>query len=198
MSRGPRRKPSSRAVQRERTRGRLIEATVEEVRRTGLGPARIDAIARAAFYFHFPTKDDVLLAVLADSEHRVAARITALPPGSSLDEVVSETAAAIAAEWQEDPALLAAVGAVALRTTAAAFPSFGDHPARDALVPRFEAALAKGALDLALPPTNLADFLLVTLFAAATSWTARPELPLASVLEGVSTFFLRGCGAGVA
>lgn len=65
-------------------------------------------------------------------------------------------------------------------------------------MPRFEGALANGALDLMLPPSVLADFLPVTLFAAATSWAARPELPLDAVLEGVGTFFLRGCGAGVA
>lgn len=176
-----------------------MAATLTAVRREGLEGARIEGIARAAgvtraaFYFHFATKDEVLEFVLRESEARVAATIRALPPGADLADAVSTTAEAIAREWQDEPALLAAVGTVALRATASAIPGAGDHPARDALRERFE----RGAEGFAtgLPAALLADFLLVNLFAAATAWTAQPHVPLRDVLGAVGAFFLRGAGA---
>jgi len=60
-SRGP------RARQRVETRERLFQAALDEIRHTGVAGAQVDRIvatagvARGTFYFHFPTKEDVLL-----------------------------------------------------------------------------------------------------------------------------------------
>ncbi len=57
----------SRDRQREETRERLFQAALEEIQRVGLTDAQVDRIvvaagvARGTFYFHFPTKEDVLL-----------------------------------------------------------------------------------------------------------------------------------------
>lgn len=59
--------PSPRERQSDATRARLFGAAVAEFRRRGLARARVSDIARAAgvsrplFYFHFPTKEHVLL-----------------------------------------------------------------------------------------------------------------------------------------
>jgi TetR/AcrR family transcriptional regulator, repressor for uid operon len=51
----------------DRTRERLFQAALDEIRHTGVAGAQVDRIvsvagvARGTFYFHFPTKEDVLL-----------------------------------------------------------------------------------------------------------------------------------------
>ena len=58
---------SQRDRQREETRRRIYLAALDVFRRTGVAPAHIDDIAgaagvsRASFYFHFPTKEHVLV-----------------------------------------------------------------------------------------------------------------------------------------
>jgi AcrR family transcriptional regulator len=81
----PSRPPTGRrARQRADTRERLFEAALAEFRSCGVAAAQIDRIAKAAgvvrgtFYFHFPTKDDVLLELRRRMEHHVLVRVSAL------------------------------------------------------------------------------------------------------------------------
>jgi len=73
-----------RAQQRADTRERLFQAALDEFRACGVASAQIDRIARTAgvvrgtFYFHFPTKDAVLLELLRRVDHQARARVTAL------------------------------------------------------------------------------------------------------------------------
>src|SRR6476620_7955845 len=56
----------SRDRQRLATREALFRAGLDEIRRVGLANAQVDriaarcAVSRGTFYFHFPTKEDVL------------------------------------------------------------------------------------------------------------------------------------------
>lgn len=76
----------ARDRQRAETRERLFQAALDEIRLNGVAGAQVDRIvgsvgvARGTFYFHFPTKEDVLLewerrregeivALLKDSPH---------------------------------------------------------------------------------------------------------------------------------
>ncbi|MBM4242788.1 MAG: TetR/AcrR family transcriptional regulator [Deltaproteobacteria bacterium] len=58
---------SLRERQRAETRERLFQAALDEIRREGVVGAQVDRIvasigvARSTFYFHFPTKEDVLV-----------------------------------------------------------------------------------------------------------------------------------------
>jgi AcrR family transcriptional regulator len=73
-----------RAQQRAETRERLYQAALREFRDVGFADAQVDRIARAAgvargtFYFHFPSKDDVLLELARRNGARVARRLAAL------------------------------------------------------------------------------------------------------------------------
>ncbi|MEE2665367.1 MAG: TetR/AcrR family transcriptional regulator [Myxococcota bacterium] len=96
-----------RARQRADTRERLFEAALAEFRSVGVAAGQIDRIARAAgvvrgtFYFHFPTKDDVLIELKDRMEHQMLIRMAELrlqrPPlfdvlarvADSLQEIVS-------------------------------------------------------------------------------------------------------------
>ena len=74
----------ARARQRAETRERIFQAALREFREVGFTAAQVDRIARAAgvvrgtFYFHFPTKDDVLLELARRISVRVARRMAAL------------------------------------------------------------------------------------------------------------------------
>src|SRR5262245_55871027 len=112
---------SERDRQREETRQKLFLAALEIFRRDGVHNARIEDIAeragtsRAAFYFHFPVREDVLVAVLAGSEERVARGVAAVDPDLPITDLLTGTAELIAEEWHHEPKLFADVGAVALR-----------------------------------------------------------------------------------
>ncbi len=72
-------KTSAREVRRLRTRERILGAAIAEFKRSGMANADISAIVGAAgvahgtFYFHFPTKEHVLLELESREEDRLAA-----------------------------------------------------------------------------------------------------------------------------
>jgi len=111
----------SRERQREDTRQRIYDAAMEIFRRDGFEVARVDDVAKAAgvshgtFYFHFATKDEVLIQCLRASEARVVAAIDTLPANAPLIAVLDAASSAIALEWEGDPKLFPEVAMVALR-----------------------------------------------------------------------------------
>jgi AcrR family transcriptional regulator len=77
------RRPASgvRELQRLETRARLFEAAIDEIGRRGLAAADVSAIAGAAgvvrgtFYFHFPTKEHVLVELEREEETRIVTEL---------------------------------------------------------------------------------------------------------------------------
>ena len=75
---------NSRSRQRADTRERIFEIALREFREVGFAGAQIDriakkaGIARGTFYFHFPTKDDVMLELARRINRRGASRLTLL------------------------------------------------------------------------------------------------------------------------
>src|ERR1700753_397572 len=69
---------SAREAKRLQTRERLMGAAIAEFKRTGMADADVSAIVAAAgvahgtFFFHFPTKEHVLLALERREEDRIA------------------------------------------------------------------------------------------------------------------------------
>jgi TetR/AcrR family transcriptional regulator, repressor for uid operon len=74
----PQVKPSARETQRLQTRERLLGAAIAEFKRAGMARADVNAIASAAgvahgtFFFHFPSKEHVLLELERREEARMA------------------------------------------------------------------------------------------------------------------------------
>ena len=189
---------ATRDEQREDTRKRLYDAALEAFRRDGAANARIDdivekvGVARGTFYFHFPSRDDVLRDLLAEAQRDLAARLDALPKKVSVDRVLSTTATAMAERWQNDPKLLADVASVAIRVPAGGLSAMArDYPALDSLGRRLREAADRGELAAELPPELLASFFLTNLFAASVVWTASPGFPLEQMLLPVVRFFKR-------
>ncbi|WP_414689044.1 TetR family transcriptional regulator, partial [Mycobacterium sp.] len=72
---------SVRQVRMQETRARLFDAALAEIGRSGLASADVTAIASAAgvvrgtFYFHFPTKEHVLVEVERNEEARIVEQL---------------------------------------------------------------------------------------------------------------------------
>jgi len=81
--RAPRPRPDGREQRSLKTRGRIFDAALDEFRRVGVESASVADIARAAgvsrpsFYFHFPTKEHVLLELQWQAEQRIVNDVAA-------------------------------------------------------------------------------------------------------------------------
>src|SRR5437879_1009396 len=70
-----------REARRLETRARLFDAAWSEISRRGFGAAAVSAIAasagvvRGTFYFHFPTKEHVLIEVERNEETRIISEL---------------------------------------------------------------------------------------------------------------------------
>jgi len=93
--------PGVREAQRLETRTRLFDAALAEIGRAGLAGADVSAIAAAAgvargtFYFHFPTKEHVVIELERREEATIVAELDAARPlrenlGSVLQELVHQ------------------------------------------------------------------------------------------------------------
>jgi AcrR family transcriptional regulator len=75
-------KPSARETKRLQTRERLMGAAIAEFKRSGIAAADVSAIVTAAgvahytFFFHFPTKEHVLLELERREEERIAKQLS--------------------------------------------------------------------------------------------------------------------------
>ncbi len=188
-----------RDKQREETRKKLYHAAIEIFCRDGVSNCRIEDIAlkaevsRAAFYFHFPSKDDVLLELLREAELPSLEAINALPPGAPLNSVFEALIKHTAEFWSQldRGRLLVDVFSVSMRRTTI----IADREAeviRAAVSKRFEQAASRQELSPMIPPEVLADFFLLNIFAAMASWCVQPIMPLADMLSGVTQLFMNG------
>jgi AcrR family transcriptional regulator len=189
---------TARDRQRAQTRRRVRDCALDVFRRDGAAAARIDDIVAAAgvsrgtFYFHFPTKEDILVEILSEAEHRIAGAIARLPRTTPLEKVLEVMCEQIAVEWEHEPRLFQDVGAVAVRRAASTLRDGQRDPVSQALADAFRAAVTRKELSSFLPAEVLADFFLVNAFAAALSWCAHPKTALRVVLSAVIGIFLNG------
>jgi AcrR family transcriptional regulator len=189
---------STRELQRLQTRRRLYQCALEVFRKEGVSSCRIEDIAKAAgvsrgaFYFHFPTKDDVLLERVRETEAQICAAIEALPADAELERVLGVLIRELAAIWESDPALLPDVTSTALYFTAS---TMSDHEAsrlRAVLCARFKTAAQAGLLSSRLPGDMLGDLYLGHMLAGLLAWYAQQNMPLGVVLSGVTELFFAG------
>lgn len=191
----------SREDQKRLTRLRLYQAALSTFRRDGVEATRIDDIAKVAgvsrgtFYFHFPTKEHVLLERMRETEAQICAAIEALPEGASIDEVIACLLDQLAEIWENDPRFLPDVAAAALRHTATTMHDRASTPLRALLARRFRLAAERNELGAFLPPDVISDLYLGHTLAALLAWYGNPTLSLRALLEAVTTLFWNGAKA---
>lgn len=192
-----------RDQQREETFERVFAAAIDVIRRDGVEGSRIEDIAelagvsRGTFYFHFATREEVLLELLRRTQVSLAEQLYALDEEAPLDTVLALLTSHIRDAWSSEPRLLAAVGRVALGSVDIELDQqLAANPGLAALLPRVERAIERGVLSDAVPAPLLTSLLLIQIFAAALVWVRMPEQPMQPLLDGVVQLFLHGAGKG--
>ncbi|MGN2637769.1 TetR/AcrR family transcriptional regulator [Nocardia takedensis] len=194
-----RQRPRGREAQRLETRQRVLDAAVAEYRRTGMAEADLAAIvaeakvARGTFYFHFPTKEHVLLELEASEEARVARELAEfLRTPRDLASALAETIALVVAlEQRLGKLLFKDLLAVHFSPTRPLTDEWREHPVIVLVAGIIERAGESGEAELAVDPYHSAVFFLLGLYGLLTTTTDARALR-ASVLDSYLTTVLRG------
>jgi AcrR family transcriptional regulator len=187
-----------RAKQKLATRGHLFDVAMRLFEQKGYDAVNIDDIARASkvargtFYFHFPSKEDILFEAVQRGEGEIVVRMRAVPADRPLCDLLIATCQGFAAMWGDRRSLLVQAGMAGLRRTIRTARTRDEEPLRLELVGHVERALAQGELRSTLPARMLADVFLLNVFAALMAWAPSGEPPLDVVMPGVIELFLRG------
>jgi AcrR family transcriptional regulator len=159
-----------REIRRRQTRGRLFDAALAEIARQGLAAADVAAIAAAAgvvrgtFYFHFPTKEHVLIELERNEELRIISELDGVNTG--LGSVLSLLVGHVLDAQRR-------LGAVVFRDMlglhfASSRPvddELAQHPLAEYLVGVIRRAQAAGEVSPDADAAELATFFLTGLFA---------------------------------
>lgn len=167
----PREAPNRRERQRLATRDRLFDAALSEFRRVGFADAQIETIvdragvARGTFYFHFPTKEHVLLEFQRRQELIIAERITAPPRRpESVRSFLMRVVDAIFSNVRVvgDPALVRELIAMFVRSPR--YVDLNSEPFVVTLVDYFSEAAERDEVRSDYSPEEITGIFLTTLF----------------------------------
>lgn len=170
-----------REAQRLETRARLFDAAVAEISRSGLAGADVGAIAAAAgvargtFYFHFPTKEHVVVELERTEEATIVAKLE--KAGASPNDLAALLAAVVRhvldGEERLGPLVFRDMLGLHFSSTRPLGDQLGDHPLAEFVIAAFADAQAAGRVDSDADPGQLGVIFLTGLFALLT--TASPE-----------------------
>jgi AcrR family transcriptional regulator len=193
-------KPSAREAKRLQTRERLMGAAIAEFKRAGMAEADVGAIVAAAgvahgtFFFHFPTKEHVLLELEQREEERIAKQL-ARSSGSESDLVSTLNEAVrlvMGLERRLGAVLFKDFLALHFSQTRPSSDESRQHPVIVKVAQEIELAQKRGAVDPDVTPMNSAVFFLLGLYALLTTthdWpgqSAMIEDYVARTLRGIA------------
>lgn len=170
-------KPSGREARRLQTRQRILGAAIAEFKRSGLTGADVGEIVSAAgvahgtFFFHFPTKEHVLLEVEAREESRMAAELARfLDKPHDLASALTEVVRLVAGlEKRLGDLLFKDFLALHFSSTRPPNEQWDDHPLIVLVVEEIERARAAGEADPDVDAFSSAVFFLLGLYAVLTT-----------------------------
>lgn len=176
-------KPSARETKRLQTRERLMGAAIAEFKRSGLAAANVGAIVTAAgvahgtFFFHFPTKEHVLLELERREEERIAKQLSRYVDSErDLASLLQEAVRLVVGlERRLGAALFKDFLALHFSQTRPTDES-KEHPVIVTVAREIEHAQQSGQVDLDVNPMNSAVFFLLGLYALLTTthdWPAQ-------------------------
>ncbi len=155
------------------TRVRLFDAALAEIGRSGLAGADVSAIASAAgvvrgtFYFHFPTKEHVLVELERSEEVRIVEELDAAQSGtddleSALSLLVRQVAAA---ERRLGPVVFRDMLGLHFSSTRPPEDQLTEHPLAEFVIAAITRAQQQGQVAPKQDASELAMFFLTGLFA---------------------------------
>ncbi|MGV0793148.1 TetR family transcriptional regulator [Mycolicibacterium sp. XJ1819] len=193
-------KPSAREAKRLQTRERLMGAAIAEFKRSGMGEADVGAIVAAAgvahgtFFFHFPTKQHVLLELERREEERIAKQLGRFAAAKrTLPAILTEAVRLVLGlERRLGAVLFKDFLALHFSQTRPADESH-EHPVIVRVAQEIERAQQAGKVASDVNPMNSAVFFLLGLYALLTTthdWPNRSAMLddfVARTLRGIET-----------
>jgi AcrR family transcriptional regulator len=191
-----------REAQRLETRARVFDAAVAEIGRSGLAGADVSAIARAAgvvrgtFYFHFPTKEHVMVELERAEEAEIVARLDTKKTGSN--ELVSVLSLLVrevlVAERRLGPVIFRDMLGLHFSSTRPVEDELGEHPLAGFVIAAIAEAQAAGRVRRDADPGELGVIFMTGLFAllatagpASRARTALLDRYVMTIVEGMET-----------
>jgi AcrR family transcriptional regulator len=190
---------SMREAQRLETRARLFDAAIAEIGRSGLSGADVSAIAAAAgvargtFYFHFPTKEHVIVELERAEEAKIVARLgTAETEPTDLIGVLSLLVRQVlAAERRLGPVVFRDMLALYFSSTRPVEDEVSEHPLAEFVIAAIADAQAAGRVPRDVDPGELGVFFLMGLYALLATATGASRTR-AALLDRYVTTIVRG------
>jgi AcrR family transcriptional regulator len=155
------------------TRARLFDAALAEIGRSGLAGADVTAIASAAgvvrgtFYFHFPTKEHVLVELERNEEARIVAELCVAQ--TAADDLVSVLSLlvrhVIAAERRLGPVVFRDMLGLHFSTNRPIDEEVAEHPLAEFVIAAITAAQEAGRVPSEADAAELGVFFMTGLFA---------------------------------
>jgi AcrR family transcriptional regulator len=194
-------RPSARETKRLQTRERLMGAAIAEFKRSGLAAADVGAIVAAAgvahgtFFFHFPTKEHVLLELERREEERIAKQL-ARHSASNRDLSSTLTEAlrlVVGLERRLGAVLFKDFLALHFSQTRPPADESNEHPVIVLVAQEIKHARELGRVDPDVDPMNSAVFFLLGLYALLITTHGWPTQ--SSMVEDYVTRTLRSIEA---
>jgi AcrR family transcriptional regulator len=187
-------RPTRRERKRDLTRARLYEAALDEFRRAGFDRSSVSRIARdagvsrASFYFHFPTKEHVLIELQGSLERRTAERIAGC---ESLRAALQQLVEGVieAEESVEDAELYRDMLKIYVRMPDGLPLEDLASPVLDELRSQFVAGAANRELRAGLEPEQATHLCLTSVFGFLIG-TAEPSATRRADLEALVSLYL--------
>jgi AcrR family transcriptional regulator len=170
-----------REGQRRETRARLFDVAVSEISRSGLAGADVSAIvaaagvARGTFYFHFPTKEHVVVELERAEEAEIVAKLqsSGTRPKNLADLLSQLVDHVLDAENRLGPLIFRDMLGLHFSSARPLDDELSAHPLADFVIAAIGAAQAEGRVASNSDPGELGVIFMTGLFALLT--TAAPH-----------------------
>ncbi|OBA78300.1 TetR family transcriptional regulator [Mycobacterium sp. 1164966.3] len=189
----------ARDAQRLQTRARVFEAALAEIGRSGLASADVAAIAAAAgvsrgtFYFHFPTKEHVLVELERAEEVKIVAKLNSPTENPDLMSVLKMLVRqVVAAERRLGPLVFRDMLGLHFSPARPVEDQLGEHPLAEFVIGVIGQAQAAGRVPQDANADELGVIFLTGLFAllatgisASRARTTLLDRYVATVVKGM-------------
>ena len=173
----PQVKPSARETRRLQTRERLLGAAIAELKRAGMAGADVNAIVAAAgvahgtFFFHFPSKEHVLLELERREEARMAREFARFVDNTSGHVAALTEVARLVTDMEQrlGPVLFKEFLALHFSPSRPTKDDWTDHPLIVLLVREIERARGDGAVHPEVDGFYSATFFLLGIYGVLTT-----------------------------
>lgn len=194
---------SPREARRLQTRARLFDAAVAEIGRAGLAATDVAAIAaavgvaRGTFYFHFPTKEHVLVELERAEEAKIVAALAAKPGrrGDLLSLLTSLVRAVLDAERRLGPVVFRDMLGLHFSSSRPAEDQVGEHPLAEFAVAAIAEAQAAGRVSRDADAGELGVIFMTGLFALLATAAPMASQPRAALLDRYVKTIVQGMEA---